>query len=150
MVSREGREKQLYTADGARVVAGAVVLNAARDRVLLISSEAHPEKWVLPKGGAELDETLEESAQRETWEEAGAVGELTRKLGTFADAKLRNGHATEFHFYEMRLTELADAWPERHKRRRMWARYADARRALLDNKRPQLAEALEESSIARE
>lgn len=38
---------------------------------LLISSHNTSDKWVLPKGGWEVDETEEEAAKRETFEEAG-------------------------------------------------------------------------------
>lgn len=149
MVARKGRENQVYTDSGARVVAGTVVLNATKDKVLLISSESHPKKWIIPKGGAEIDETIEQSAVRETWEEAGAIGTITHKIGEFTDLNERNGHTTLFHFYEMQITELAEDWPEKHKRRREWTSFAEAHAALMENRRVQLAEALEKSTIRR-
>lgn len=43
-----------------------------RDKsILLISSHHSQEEWVLPKGGWENDETAEQAAKRETFEEAG-------------------------------------------------------------------------------
>ena len=43
-----------------------------RDKsILLISSHHSHEEWVLPKGGWEIDETAEQAAKRETFEEAG-------------------------------------------------------------------------------
>lgn len=39
--------------------------------ILLISSHTTENKWVLPKGGWELDENEYEAAKRETFEEAG-------------------------------------------------------------------------------
>lgn len=149
MVSRKGRENQLYTAEGERVVAGTVILNATKDKTLLISSESHPKKWIIPKGGAEIDETIEQSALRETWEEAGAIGKITQKIGVFRDDAKFNGKQTVFHFYELVLSELADDWPEKYKRRRQWMPYDEAHSALLNNKRYQLAEALKCSNISR-
>ena len=47
---------------------------AIRDHsFLLVSSHNTKGKWVLPKGGWEVDETAEEAATRETFEEAGVV-----------------------------------------------------------------------------
>lgn len=37
--------------------------------MLLVASSKHDGEWVLPKGGWENDETQEEAAARETWEE---------------------------------------------------------------------------------
>lgn len=39
--------------------------------ILLISSHNDQNKWVLPKGGWEIDESEEEAALREAFEEAG-------------------------------------------------------------------------------
>ena len=41
------------------------------DSFLLISSHSTKDKWVLPKGGWEIDESEKEAARRETFEEAG-------------------------------------------------------------------------------
>lgn len=79
--AREGREHQVYTKDGARVVAGCVCLDKAGEKVLMINSSTSKDKWILPKGGVETDENFEEAAQRETWEEAGCVGDLVCDLG---------------------------------------------------------------------
>jgi len=43
-------------------------------------SSARKKEWILPKGGWELDERMEESAVRETYEEAGILGTLGQKL----------------------------------------------------------------------
>ena len=47
-----------------------------RDGRILLCSSSRKEAWILPKGGWESDETLEESALRETFEEAGVLGTL--------------------------------------------------------------------------
>jgi diphosphoinositol-polyphosphate diphosphatase len=48
-------------------------------KVLFISSSRKSE-WILPKGGWEMDEAMEESAIRETFEEAGVLGILGPRL----------------------------------------------------------------------
>ena len=47
-----------------------------RDGRILFCSSSRKEAWILPKGGWESDETMEESALRETFEEAGVLGTL--------------------------------------------------------------------------
>mmetsp|Transcript_3483 Transcript_3483/g.6077 ORF Transcript_3483/g.6077 Transcript_3483/m.6077 type:complete len:423 (+) Transcript_3483:535-1803(+) len=49
-------------------------------KILFVSSSRKPE-WILPKGGWEMDEAMEESAIRETFEEAGVLGILGPLLG---------------------------------------------------------------------
>jgi hypothetical protein len=69
--AREGRELQRYGDDGQRLTAGCVVLREGSGKsreCLMITSTKDPSRWVFPKGGWELDETLEEAAQRETLE----------------------------------------------------------------------------------
>lgn len=142
MVAREGRENQRYSSDGRRIVCGTVVYDTSRSKLLLVSSEAHPKRWVLPKGGAEKDESLQESALRETWEEAGAIGKIGEYLGTFNDKR------SLYHFWEMDVEKLQDEWPEKYKRRRQWMTQEEARNAMLANDRTALAEVIERSMSA--
>lgn len=73
--------KDRFSPEGARLVAGVIVLSneishpgePAGKYVLCISSSRHPNKVVLPKGGWEDHETVEEAALRECWEEAGVM-----------------------------------------------------------------------------
>lgn len=146
MIAREGREKQKYSDEGARIVAGTVIVNSDKNMVLLVSADKDPGRWVLPKGGAEKDETLEQSALRETWEEAGAIGSIGDYIGTFHDER-DPPKKSEFHFFEMKLERLAEDWPESHKRRRKWFYYSEAREELIKSNRKQLLEALDASSI---
>jgi len=61
-----------------RQVAGCIPIT--RDgRVLLCSASRKPE-WILPKGGWDTDETSEECAIRESFEEAGVMGTLGPRL----------------------------------------------------------------------
>jgi NUDIX domain len=78
MSARTGRTTARYTpGTNRRLCAGVVALSthATPDspghhtHVLVTSSSRHPERFVLPKGGWEQDETAEQSALREGWEE---------------------------------------------------------------------------------
>mmetsp|Transcript_26110 Transcript_26110/g.48665 ORF Transcript_26110/g.48665 Transcript_26110/m.48665 type:complete len:481 (-) Transcript_26110:27-1469(-) len=83
MTSRTGRETQRWATDAStnqlfRLVTGTVpIMNDGR---ILVCSSSKGHEWILPKGGWEADETMEESASRETFEEAGILGTLGPKL----------------------------------------------------------------------
>lgn len=140
-----------YGDAGERLVAGVVPLNQARTHVLLIQSTQRV-GWVLPKGGWETDETCTEAAQREAWEEAGIVCNIDYDLGQVTEARTpkqisKGAPKSLYQFYEVTVTREESDWPERHKRNRKWATYAEAREAMQT--RPELLEALERSTILR-
>lgn len=81
--SRQGRETQRWVTDPAthqriRLVTGCVPI--LKDGRILFVSSSRKAEWILPKGGWELDETMEESAVRESYEEAGVLGTLGTRL----------------------------------------------------------------------
>ncbi|KAL2316452.1 Diphosphoinositol polyphosphate phosphohydrolase aps1 [Schizosaccharomyces pombe] len=88
MTSREGRTKNRFNPiTGARLAAGVVALSADKRKVLLVSSAKKHPSWVVPKGGWEADESVQQAALREGWEEGGLVGHITRSLGSFKDKR---------------------------------------------------------------
>lgn len=111
---------------------------------------------MLAKGGWETDETREQAACREAWEEAGVVCHVERDLGEIeerrTEAQIKKYGASapraSYRFYEVKVTEELDTWPEKHKRERCWVSYTKAVDAL--GTRPELLEALERSSIKRD
>ncbi|KAF5094845.1 hypothetical protein D0Z03_001981 [Geotrichum reessii] len=125
----------------------------------MVSSQARKDRWIIPKGGVEIDEATDyrKAALRETWEEAGAVGTISQYLGPllgtcpkeFWDGPQKAKRETEFHFYELVLEKLEDKWPESKERKRKWAGYEEAREELLKHSRVELAMALEKSSLKR-
>ena len=169
--ARTGREHQVYSpTTGARLVAGCVCLTSDHKQVLMISSSADKSKWIIPKGGVESDESgFEATAIRETWEEAGCLGKVTKSLGVVEDMRppkewntrenfnreskdgdvILHPPRSEFHIYEMEIEKLLDEWPESRKRDRKLCSYAVAREELVRSKRPELLEALNRSSIAK-
>lgn len=151
MESRTGRSKQRYGDSGERLVAGVVPLNEAKTHVLLIQSTRRA-GWVLPKGGWESDETCTEAAQREAWEEAGIVCNVDYDLGQITEARTakqisKDSPKALYQFYQVTVTREETEWPEKHKRNRQWATYAEAKDAL--QARPELLEALERCTIQR-
>ncbi|ORX83822.1 hypothetical protein BCR32DRAFT_291718 [Anaeromyces robustus] len=162
--ARSGREKQVYNDVGAREIAGCVPVDPKTGKVLLISSRKRKDCWVFPKGGWENDETITDAAMRETWEEAGVKGEITKLLGKFKQYKKLKKHPkvnvdtaeitddgkkylhSEILLYEMNVTEIAEDWPEKDERERRWVNYEDAK--ALVKKTAYVDEALELCSLA--
>mmetsp|Transcript_20929 Transcript_20929/g.33703 ORF Transcript_20929/g.33703 Transcript_20929/m.33703 type:complete len:387 (+) Transcript_20929:128-1288(+) len=111
--ARETRQNQRWAKNPAqqdttvRLVGGCVPI--LRDgRILLISSRKENCWLSLPKGGWELDESLEEAAIRETYEEAGVLGILGPSLDSFLaesgkkkKRKLSSGNVREEHTNRM-------------------------------------------------
>lgn len=82
-VSRQGRDQQRWDKESdasswIRLTTGVVPITSD-GRVVFVSS-ARKKEWILPKGGWESDEELEQSALRESYEEAGLLGILGPKL----------------------------------------------------------------------
>jgi diphosphoinositol-polyphosphate diphosphatase len=86
ITSRVGSTQQRWAMDpqngrSLRLVAGCVPI-LSDGRIILINSNKG-KGWLVPKGGWELDERLEEGAIRECFEEAGLLGILGPKFDAF-------------------------------------------------------------------
>ncbi|VFQ95046.1 unnamed protein product [Cuscuta campestris] len=95
--------------------------------VLVISPQRKGKGMLFPKGGWEIDETMETAALRETIEEAGVVGDLEGKLGTWNFGSKRSGIACEGHMFPLLVKEELDCWPEKNIRQRLWISIGEAR-----------------------
>lgn len=124
--ARVGRDLQRRTLTGKRIVTACVPI--AGNKVVLVSrcvsacsmavaaNDARSRVqgvWIIPKGGWESDEEAEAAAMREAWEEAGVQGDAATLL---FEEELENTH---YMFYFMRVTNIADAYPEADRQRRI-------------------------------
>lgn len=66
-----------------KVQAGAIAFRyrGRRTEFLLVNRPNFPGEWVFPKGNVKTDDSLEETALKELWEEAGADGVVLSRIG---------------------------------------------------------------------
>jgi len=82
-----------------------------------------------PKGIVDPGETAEETAAKESWEEAGLRGEVVGPpLGEYEDAKW--GYRLLVAGYVLRITDVADQWLEGDRRQRLFLTPAATRERL--------------------
>jgi len=181
MSARTGRTTARYTPESNRRLCAGIVALSTRSteespghhtHVLVTSSSRHPERFVLPKGGWEQDESAEHAALREGWEEAGVVGKITKFLAQVVDPRPPNKvkdkdkkrkhkvnnivtdasttgeeyvPRAEYRYYEVDVDNLATEYPESGERIRRWMNFEEAMQAL--SWRPEMAEVLKMSQI---
>lgn len=140
--------RRLLGAPAPMVQAAALPWRRAGDdiEVMLITSRGSG-RWVLPKGWPERGETLWQTAQREAAEEAGVDGPISHmEAGVYFYGKV---HATglerrcEVHVFALEAARIADEWPERGQRERVWVPRRQAA-GMVDE--PDLAEIVNEFS----
>ena len=96
----------------------AAALPLRRGRVCLITSR-NGKRWVIPKGWIDPGQTAGESALAEAWEEAGLTGALEREpIGSYLYDK--DGQTFHVTVFVMKVTAVAQDWPERSFRERAW------------------------------
>ncbi|KAI8082546.1 NUDIX hydrolase domain-like protein [Gilbertella persicaria] len=119
MTPRHGHSHDVYDENNIRQVAGCLPIDPINKRFLLVTTSSNPNVWVIPKGGWEQDETQQQAAMRETWEEAGVKGKITRHIGVFAE-KTKAGVKAHHWIYELEIQEVCKKFPEQKKRERRW------------------------------
>ena len=83
-------------------------------------------KWILPKGINDPGESLEQTALKEAFEEAGLKGRIVGEpIGRFEDEKW--GSVLDVSVFIMEVDEALDKWQESHLRRRKFVPLEEAR-----------------------
>ncbi|CAO3693282.1 unnamed protein product [Rhizopus stolonifer] len=145
--SRIGRENQVYDDNSIRQISGSIAIDPKTNKVLVISSSKHENVWVLPKGGWESDETREEAAKREAYEEGGVNGVIKSFVGSFIDYDYYGQPKGNVWFYELEVESIYDSWPEDDFRQRKWCTLDEAMGYL--SFKPYMQKALLASSFGK-
>lgn len=97
--------------------------------ILLITSR-ETRRWVIPKGWPIKGKGGGGSAAQEAFEEAGVIGEPSRKpIGQYAyDKRLASGRLqrVSVKVYALKIRELLGDWPEKGQREHLWASPVEA------------------------
>ena len=114
-----------------RQSAAAVFRGSGDSCELLLVTSRDTGRWIVPKGWIEDGEDGAAAAVRETWEEAGLIGEVLpdNPVGHYRYLKLRPRRGDticDVDVYLLKLIEQRDQWPERDERRRKWFPVATA------------------------
>eukprot|EP00188_Purpureofilum_apyrenoidigerum_P001267 Plantae.Rhodophyta-Purpureofilum_apyrenoidigerum.ctg16805.p2 GENE.Plantae.Rhodophyta-Purpureofilum_apyrenoidigerum.ctg16805~~Plantae.Rhodophyta-Purpureofilum_apyrenoidigerum.ctg16805.p2 ORF type:complete len:192 (+),score=60.20 Plantae.Rhodophyta-Purpureofilum_apyrenoidigerum.ctg16805:134-709(+) len=115
-----------------RKVAGCVPVRMSGKgefEVLLVKSRWVEGVWLFPKGGVEKSESAKECAVRETREEAGVIGKLVGKLGSFDSSTSKEKHKMFVLLVDEECDEKDKRWKERGKRERKWFSFKEANKA---------------------
>jgi 8-oxo-dGTP pyrophosphatase MutT (NUDIX family) len=100
-----------------------------RLEVLLITSR-ETRRWVIPKGWPIKGLKSAPSAAREAFEEAGVLGQISRKpLGQYHyDKRLRSGRVQHVRVtvFALKVAEESPVWPEQGQREKRWLTPAEA------------------------
>ncbi|XP_043703519.1 nudix hydrolase 18, mitochondrial-like [Telopea speciosissima] len=142
LVSRTGRHLQRYK-DGRRLVVGCIpyrykngedpscdssnTIDDEGELEILVITSQKGQGMLFPKGGWEIDESIEEAALRETLEEAGVKGKVQNKIGEWCFRSKRYNTIYEGVMFPLLVKEQLDLWPEKNLRQRKWMTVAEAR-----------------------
>jgi len=92
-------------------------------QILLVTSR-ETGRWIIPKGWPEAGLSAIDCAAREAWEEAGIVGRMSETcLGVYSYMKSlesRDRLPIVVAVFPVKVSQLAEKWPERKSRKRKW------------------------------
>ena len=112
--------------NGIIVQSGVIPFRVRRGRleIALVTASSGPH-WTIPKGHIEPELSPQESAAKESFEEAGLVGAVhPRSVCTYSYEK--RGAIRQVRVYIMAVNQQLREWPERGRRRRRWMCVAEA------------------------
>lgn len=115
--------------------------------VMLVTSRGTG-RWILPKGWPETEESLWQSAARESFEEAGLHGEASQiEVGSYYYCKMLNTgfeRRCEVRVFPIEVSRIDDRWPEKGQRERKWVSPEEAAALVAE---PDLSELILEFAV---
>ena len=124
-------------------------IREGKPQILLITSR-NRRRWIIPKGWPSPGLTPAQGALQEAWEEAGVKGKVQDLcLGIYGYTKqMREGPDLPciVAVFPVRVTKLANDYPEAKERKRQWV---SPKRALKQLDEPELREILKGFNPAR-
>ena len=129
-------QNKIKNQEGETIKAGCVVIQG--DRVLLVADKAK-EVWTFPKGHVELNETLEDTAVRETHEETGYTVKLLNRLPDLVYVNKKTGEPIRVAMFLAKTQEFLDKGEEFSE----WIELERAKKILYPNLRQYIDHALE-------
>lgn len=116
---------------------GVVPFKLKNDAVdlMFITSQTR-QRWVLPKGNPERNETPEDVCHREAFEEAGIKGTILSRFPiTTVITRKQNGDIEKLPvtYYPMLVDHEAKKWPEHRERKRRWVPYSRFKKLVRDD-----------------
>ncbi|CAF3389611.1 unnamed protein product [Rotaria sp. Silwood1] len=118
MTQKDKTQIRFIDHDGYRQRAACIcVRSESEDEILLITSR-HKSSWIIPGGGIEQNESTNEAAHRELFEEAGVKGRIIRDLGVIEDFQRKQ----RTHLFVVYVEHEYDDWEEKISidRQRYW------------------------------
>lgn len=109
--------------------------------ICLVSSRRHRGKLTFPKGASKTGEKPVAAAKRELFEEAGLRGKIKQKSRPIYYQPPTSGQEPILYFL-VKVTEIADKWPESKVRKRVFSSLRDMRRLPLGEAPRQLLQKL--------
>ncbi|KAI9027395.1 hypothetical protein CLU79DRAFT_575838 [Phycomyces nitens] len=110
---------------------------------MLISTNKPKKTWVIPKSMWTEGDDVKDIVKAATWEEAGVVGIVRRRIGKFVERV--NNRIKAYHLmYEIESQEVSEIYPQSKKRERRWFTYQEAMMIVKDK---HIRDALRMSSV---
>jgi 8-oxo-dGTP pyrophosphatase MutT (NUDIX family) len=101
------------------------------DREVLLITSRDTGRWVLPKGNVEKKENARQAAVRESREEAGISGKVSKKaFGSYTYIKGREGLPCVVDVFLLETTNARNRFPEADQRRLEWVSSLEAARRV--------------------
>ena len=115
----------MYEAPKEILQSGVIAVRRKRGRVeVALVTSSSGTHWVIPKGHWERNLSMEDSAAKEAYEEAGLVGTIGPPIGTYFYSK--RGYRYKVFVFSLEVTRELRQWPEADLRQRAWLTPAEA------------------------